>query len=553
MTNFCFELTDSLEKVLPKQTPRALAQDEGIIFGGESYSFQLAYTCTNDNFGESDCHFSIGLATDFPGNISMRKVGLVPAALPCHGTWDDNYFTTSPGLLPDLLTLCGAGTPIKAVPMQWRAIWFEADPSADAPAGDYTIRIALRGAGGDPLCEKAVALRILPEALPPQTLFHTEWFHTDCLADYYQVPVFSEEHWRIIDNFMGSAVRHGVNLLLTPLFTPPLDTAKGGERTTVQLVDVQKTSGGYSFYTFDFAKLRRWIALCRKNGVENLEMSHLFTQWGAGFAPKIFVKDETGAEVKMFGWHTEAASGEYPRFLAQFLPALKGLLESEGMMGHSWFHISDEPTLEKKEGYAAAKAQVEALLSGCKIIDALSSYEFYRTGLVKTPVVCVDHIAPFIDAGVEDLWTYYCTAQALEVPNRFMAMPSARSRVMGVLLYLYKIKGFLHWGFNFYNSQYSEAHIDPFRVTDAGEAFPSGDPFLVYPAPDGSVYESIRGMVLRDALFDLRALTLLESRTSRDTVVALLTGNGKTTIDFKHYPRDASYFTELRKKIAQML
>ena len=31
----------------------------------------------------------------------------------------------------------------------------------------------------------------------------------------------------------------------------------------------------------------------------------------------------------------------------------------------------------------------------------------------------------------------------------------------GVLMYLHGIKGFLHWGFNFYNSQYSISHIDP--------------------------------------------------------------------------------------------
>ena len=39
---------------------------------------------------------------------------------------------------------------------------------------------------------------------------------------------------------MDNAVAHGVNLLYTPLFTPPLDTQVGGERTTVQLVDVER-------------------------------------------------------------------------------------------------------------------------------------------------------------------------------------------------------------------------------------------------------------------------------------------------------------------------
>ena len=42
-------------------------------------------------------------------------------------------------------------------------------------------------------------------------------------------------------------------MLLTPVFTPPLDTAVGGERRTVQLVDV-KAEGNQ--YTFGFANLK---------------------------------------------------------------------------------------------------------------------------------------------------------------------------------------------------------------------------------------------------------------------------------------------------------
>ncbi|MEG0340267.1 MAG: DUF4091 domain-containing protein, partial [Oscillospiraceae bacterium] len=218
-----------------------------------------------------------------------------------------------------------------------------------------------------------------------------------------------------------------------------------------------------------------------------------------------------------------------------------------------WFHISDEPTADVKASYSSAKKQVEAQLKGCKIIDTLSSYDFYKEGLVDMPIVCVDHIDPFIDAKISGLWTYYCTVQAIDVCNRFMAMPSARNRVLGVLMYIYKIEGFLHWGFNFYNSQRSVKHINPFEITDAGEAFPSGDPFLVYPAQDGTALESIRGMVLREALFDLRALTLLEAKTNRKTVMDMLTDNGRIEITFKHYPQDAQYFLNLRKKIAALL
>ena len=126
------------------------------------------------------------------------------------------------------------------------------------------------------------------------------------------------------------------------------------------------------------------------------------------------------------------------------LPALRTALEGMGYdKEHVYYHISDEPSPEHLDSYRAAKAQAEDLLEGCQVIDALSSLEFYRQGLVRQPVPANDHIQPFIDAQVPGLWVYYCCAQSSLVPNRFFAMESARNRIMGVLMYLYGIKGFL--------------------------------------------------------------------------------------------------------------
>ncbi len=65
-------------------------------------------------------------------------------------------------------------------------------------------------------------------------------------------------------------------------------------------------------------------------------------------------------------------------------------------------------------------------------------------------------------------------------------------------MYLYGIEGFLHWGYNYYSSQYSIRKIDPYRVTDADDAFPSGDAFLVYPGEDGKAEESIHLLALEE-------------------------------------------------------
>ena len=64
----------------------------------------------------------------------------------------------------------------------------------------------------------------------------------------------------------------------------------------------------------------------------------------------------------------------------------------------------------------------------------------------------------------------------------------------------YQLDGFLHWGYNFYHSQFSTRSIDPYLCTDADGAFPSGDPFLVYPGRDGIPEESQRMMLIDEAM-----------------------------------------------------
>ena len=151
-------------------------------------------------------------------------------------------------------------------------------------------------------------LELIGASLPEQELIFTNWFHADCIASVYGVRVFSEKHWELIGKFMHEAHESGVNMILTPLFTPPLDTGIGAERPTVQLVGVTKTDGGY---TFDFSLLDRWISLAEESGITYFEMSHLFTQWGAKAAPKI-VASVGGTKKRIFGWDTPSDSGFWP-------------------------------------------------------------------------------------------------------------------------------------------------------------------------------------------------------------------------------------------------
>lgn len=81
--------------------------------------------------------------------------------------------------------------------------------------------------------------------------------------------------------------------------------------------------------------------------------------------------------------------------------------------------LSDEPKAEHLSQYRTAQGILSPLIKGCYHIDALSDYDFYREGLVETPVVATNRIEPYLDAKVEGMWCYYCCSQCVDVANRF--------------------------------------------------------------------------------------------------------------------------------------
>jgi hypothetical protein len=239
--------------------------------------------------------------------------------------------------------------------------------------------------------------------------------------------------------------------------------------------------------------------------------------------------------------------------LCQLIPALiQAFLVLGVPRERLWFHVSDEPFEQHFEQYQKSAGILKPLIKGCHHMDALSSYEFYQKGLIERPVVATDHITPYLEAKVQDLWCYYCCEQGYKLSNRFMAMPSPRTRMIGVQLYKYDIKGFLQWGYNFYYTQLAVKKIDPYAVTDAGAAFPSGDAFSVYPIENGAS-PSLRQKVFSNALEDIRLLMLLEQKIGRPNTLALLEQVAGMEITFTEYPHNEEFFEVLYDAIFEAL
>ena len=508
----------------------------------EIYSFQLAgWTAGNE---KAKVAGKLTVESPLAEHITVRKVDYVPVTTPTvHYRSDDDFITKTPGLFPDPLQKIADGN-IELFDGQARAFWITVE-GKDLTPGTYPICLKI-AIGEEVVCDKIFTLEILNAELPALDIFNTGWFHGDCIAKLHNVEIQSEEYLALVRKYMDVYVKFGHNTILTPIFTPPLDTAVGGERPTNQLIDVFVENGQYRFC---FDKLKQWLDMAHEAGIRFFEISHLFTQWGAGHAPKIMATVD-GEYKKIFGWETDAVSKEYKGFLDAVLPQLVEFLKAEGVLENCWFHISDEPRPVHAEQYEASQKLVLPYIPKEKLLDALSSYEFYERGIVATPIVSCNHMRNFTEHGVYKQWTYYCVSQRADSPNRFMAMPAYRNRILGGMLYKNESAGFLQWGFNFWFKQYSVGVVNPYADTCAGGGFPGGDSFVVYPVDEaGDVVTSTRLHVLNEGFQDLRAMKLLESLTDRQTVENLL-----TELDgYDTFPKSNGYILNLREKINGMI
>ena len=531
-----------------------------------AYSFKVTYRFSGtDGATVLPVRFALSGA-DLP--FRVYKVGNVPIVNPVANNQDASSFLSAvPSLYPDPLFLRdqdatleydsfsrryfeeGQRATLNAVAAV-QTLWVEINPDETILApGKYRITCAFFDLyRNEELGNAVLALEVLDKSVAPSPLTCTNWFYCDALADVYGVEVFSDEHFAIVGDFVETAAKHGINMILTPAFTPPLDTRRGKERRTVQLVGVTLDGGKYGF---DFTLFERFVRLCQDRGIRYFEHSHLFTQWGAEHAPKI-VAEVDGETKRIFGWDTDACGDEYAAFLRAYIPALLPVLDRLGIRDKTFFHISDEPQAEHLDNYRFASALLKSIDPTLTTFDAMSNYEFYAGKTVDIPVV--REISPDMDrfiSGCDNFWLYFTGGKINSGnANRLVTLPLARNRLLGLHLYLSNAKGFLHWGYNYYYDVLTHGIADPF----ADPCFYLGSPgtsYLVYPALNGKPIPSQRLKVMKEAFDDYALFRTLESKIGRAAVLSMIEETvGKAGVDT---PVPAEGLLLLRDKALELL
>ena len=207
-----FKIVSSLEKAfIDESIDKFEALERISVLKGERFSLQLLYTYEDDEneFYQQRIYPELrGALAKYATFHTVHNVPVVQAVT--YNRIDDNYLRTTPGLYPDMLEPLHYHGEFRVRRGCLESVWIEfniPEDCAEVGENELTLHFIDRWRDGiDMGYEQKLTVEVIDAALPEQKLILTQWFHCDCLAQYYNVPVWSERHWEIIESFAKVAV-----------------------------------------------------------------------------------------------------------------------------------------------------------------------------------------------------------------------------------------------------------------------------------------------------------------------------------------------------------
>ncbi|WP_347242811.1 glycoside hydrolase domain-containing protein [Thermogutta sp.] len=366
---------------------------------------------------------------------------------------------------------------------QAQPVWITVFVPKDAKPGTYrgTVTVSLDGEE----TKLPITLKVFSFVLPAERhLFVTNWFNLGNIARAHRVELYSDAFWLILERYARNMAEHRQNVVLTPW----------------SLIESARQQDGS--LSFDYSRFDRFVETFLRAGVsDGIEISHLgYPEGGWGgrvVLSKLRAKDvKTGSSVTL----------GYSEGLKPFLENLEHHLEEKGWLSKAMIHVSDEPAIMNVDSWREASALVRQAAPRIRRIDAIETTDF--EGCLE---IWVPKLSQY-DAWREtfekhrnsaELWYYICCHPFGNVyPNRFLDFPGTSVRVLHWINYRYDLKGYLHWGWNFWGE-------NPFGVPR--ENLPPGDTHIVYPGRDGPL-DSVRWEIQRESLEDFEYLYLLQNK-----------------------------------------
>lgn len=457
-----------------------------------------------------------------------RFVGFVPVERPTPDPSKDRL-RVPPCVFPDpLLQVESIDVPAgRAQP-----VWITVPIPNDAEPGFYRGEVTFTGTiDGSPFeLTRSYDLRVHDVTIDSTRLWITNWA-TLC----WKFPPGPDDtaYWGNLRRHARMMADHRQNVfIISPLHMTRFSVGDDGE------------------LAWDFSLFDKAVQLFIDEGViGRLEGAHIGGRSG-GWETQFVASVRRVKDGKVDVANLPPDDPDVEKFFARYLPALVAHLRDKRWLDRYMQHIADEPTDRNVATYEAILAIVRRHAPELRIIDAIHTRRLVGKVDVAVPMLNYLHgeYATYRQhpGDGRELWFYTCVQPQGEYANRFMELPLLKTRILHWINFKYDLTGYLHWGYNFYLPG------DPFKNTTASapaDYWPAGDPYIVYPGPDGGPLSSIRFEAMRDGIVDHELLSML---AERDRAAAKGIAD-RHVRDFDKYELDLAAFRATRREILEKL
>lgn len=336
------------------------------------------------------------------------------------------------------------------------------------------------------------------------------WQHCTAIARFYHVPLWSDDHFNLIDRYYTSIAQLGQKVTTVIAGEIPWSgqhcyRVRGNPSYMFEHSVIQVIRDEVGRLHFDYRALDRLLALAAKHGIDRqIDLFGLLNIWvdeEYGFG-KVIDSLEDSVRVRCMDQKTGAIT--YLRSaneLRQYIRALQDHFTALGLTDRVRV-AADEPA--DIESFRRKLTFVQEAAPLFQYSVAINHFEFIE----DAPAGVIDFI-PILPLAVQNLelterrieqvhqmggkMSYYVCPWP-PIPNTFLHSPLVETVLLGWLVHMLKMDGFLRWAFCLWPS-------DPWkRVSWRGPDFAAGDLYFVLPGVDGKPVETLRYEALRMAM-----------------------------------------------------
>lgn len=383
------------------------------------------------------------------------------------------------------------------------------------PAGIYRGSVRLIVEGSE-VASNAIELEVANVDLPDvhdYTFFLNIWLNPASIARFYNVELWSDEHFDRMTPYIKDLAEHGQKTVVAPICYQPWGTQTPDPYPN--LIGWTRRGGKFEF---DFSLLDRYVELHEACGIDRAIHCYSVVQ-GPG-DPDTSVIDFFDADAgERRQLDTHVGDEVYVSAWSAFFDAF-----AEHLRGTDWLKKTyiafDEKTpdvMSKLVSFMNCHAPDFPLALAGEVLDEHvglledlclpGRYDEHgmtravpteRSTIEVAQLLCSEAQGRPRDCGRKMLTTCYVCCGP-EWPNTFLFSPLVESRMLPFLALQGGYDGFLRWAYN-------DWPPDPFNHPEWAP-FPTGDVFFVYPGEDGPV-SSLRWEQLREGIADYELATI---------------------------------------------